>query len=352
MSLLSVRSAQTAAVATLATLLSAGVVLGCSSGSSSQKTVDLSSGASASATPEADPTPRVIAVATPAVWPTPWATTGPGGTRTPTAVRTPTATTTPAPLTQLPELASGLDAKIVALAQALGSQDADQALRAQKDLLAEADKVEKALQVDQSAQADLVRQAIQDVKNGANGDTARLDSARSKLRAASGNTSATAQSSPTGQTTQAMASSLQTKLKAVNDARQQNRLADLLRLQQDLQNEVDQDQKAIANLHTNGADSLRGALQDLKDGLGGETSKLDSASATLATIASAPASSTAQPGGGSQQLQQAATSLDSKLSQLQQALSGGSREDLVRAQKDLLDEVSRDQVLANGNSSP
>ncbi len=352
MSLLSVRSAQIAAAATIATLLSAGIVLGCSSGSSTQKTVDLSSGPAASATPAAAATPRVIAVATPAVWPTPWATIGATGTRTPTPVRTPSATSTPAPIAQLPELANTLDEKIVALGQAMGSQDADQAIRAQKELLDQADKVLLALQIDQSPQADLVRQAIQDAKTGANGDQAKLDSARAKLRAATGSTSSAAQSSPAGQSTQAMAASLQTKLKAVNDARQQNRLTDLLRLQQDLLNEVDQDQKAIANLHTSSADSLRGTLQDLKDGLGGENSKLDSAAAKLATIASTSPASATQPSAGAQQMQQAAASLDAKLAALQQALSGGNRDDLLRAQRDLLDEVSRDQSLANGSNSP
>jgi hypothetical protein len=361
LSLFSARSAHVAAAATVAMLLSAGAIIGCSSGSNTQKTVDLSSGPSASATPEANPTPRVIVVATPAVWPTPWATFEAGatrtpvaisGTRTPTAALTPVATATPAPISQLPNLASGLDDKLVALTQALGSQDADQSLRAQKDLLAEADKVEQALEIDKSAQADLVRQAIQDVRNGANGDLGKLDSARSKLRVASGDTSSIAQSAPGAQGPQAMAASLQTKLKSLNDAKQQNRLADLLRLQQDILSEVDQDQKAIVNQHTNSADSLRGALQDLKDGLGGETSKLDSAAAALTTISSSSPSATTQPGGAGQQLQTAAASLDNKVSLLQQALSGGSRDDLLRAQRELLDEVSRDQSLVNGNGAP
>ncbi|MHB0870912.1 MAG: hypothetical protein ACYC5J_15875 [Chloroflexota bacterium] len=231
-------------------------------------------------------------------------------------------------------------------------------LRLQKDLLTEVDKVEKTLQIDRSAPADLVRQAIKELRAGAAGDAAKLDSARAKLRVASGQPSPSAESSAgspssdTAATPQAIASSLQSKLRSLNSARQQNSVGDLLRLQQELQAEIAQGEKALANQHSEAADRLRPALQDLKDGVAGDENKLASAADSLQAVASTSATPGAGSAAASRQVQSAATSLDGKLAALRQALSGGSNDDLLRAQRDLLDEVDRADAALKSDGSP
>ncbi len=347
-------SRRVAAGTLVATLLVAALASACSSGSPS-KPVDLNSETGATETPEPTPRPLVIAVATPEVWPTPFGTSTGRTTATPSTtptLATPSVTPTLAPISQLPELARTLDDKIAALAQAMAARDSDHAIRLQQDLLAEADRVEKALQIDRSAPADLVRQAIKDLRVGAAGDAGKLDSARAKLRVASGQPSSGTGSSTTAGGPQAMATSLQNKLKSWNGARQQNSMGDLLRLQQDLLAEISQDEQAIANQHSESADRLRSALGDLKDGLAGDENKLASASSSLQAVAGASATpGSPQASAASQQIQSAATSLDGKLATLRQALSAGSQDDLLRAQRDLLDEIGRNEAALQGNNS-
>ncbi len=331
--------------AAVALLLAASLLFGCSSGARTEQTIDLGSGSETAETPESRPTPRVIAVATPAVWPTPF------GTPSLRADSTPQATATVAPIRQLPELASSLDDKIVALAAALGARDTDRALRLQQELLAEADRVEQLLQVDQSAQADLVRQAIREIRSGAAGDPSKLDSARAKLRVASGQPPDSTTAS--GQSPQALASDIQTRLKSFNDARKEGRVESLLKLQQELMVQISQAEKAIANQHSDSADKLRSALQDIKSGLTGDDAKLKAGTAALLAVGGASASATpgSQEGASSQQIQSAAASLDGKIAALQSALSGGSRDQLLRAQRELLEEVARAEGAIQSGSS-
>lgn len=341
------------AIAAAAALLGAVLFSGCSFGPQQppQEALQLDPAEGSAAidpTPTRSPvaarSPRVIAVATPEIWPTPFAT-APTRSRTvppeATAVVTPQATPTIAPIAELPRLAASLDEKIVALAQAVATRDADLALRLQQELLREADRLETLLRADQSAQAELVRQAIREIRTGAASDPNKLDSARAKLRVASGRPADSVEA--TGQGPQSLASKLQPKLRAFNDARKENRVDALLKLQQELLSDISQTEKALGNQHSDAADKLRAALQDLKSGLAGDDAKLESGIATLLTIGSASDSTTQNPqqGASSQQLRSAATSLDQKVSALRGALSGGSRDQLLQAQRDLLEEVTR-----------
>lgn len=349
----SVSTRFTASGAALALLLTTTLLYGCSFfGGSRQDALDISSPSEEAATPEPSPSPRVIAVATPRVWPTPFgtpsramATRGPTMEGTPTA---PAATPTSAPLRELPELTRSLDDKIVALVGALSSRDVDRSLRLQKELLAEADRVENALQVDESAQADLVRQALRDIRAGAAGDPNKLESARAKLRVASGApppVDGVPSASP-----QAMASSLQTKLRSFSQARKEQRVDELLRLQQELLLEASQAEKGLANQNSESADRLRSALQDLKSGLAGEESKLESAMAGLQIVAGSSGQPGSQPD-SSRRLLAAAAALDNKLAILQEALAGGGRDELLRAQRELIEEIAKAEEVARDGGS-
>lgn len=352
-----------AAIATTVALLAMGVAAAGCFPSPGTSTLDTSSAPESTDTPTATPRPLVIAVATPEEWPTPSATSGRATPArptaatpsvTPTATR-PAATPTLAPISQLPELARALDEKAAALAQAISSHDSDAALRLQRDLITEAEKVEKTLQIDRSAAADLVRQAIGELRAGAAGDAGKLDSARDKLRLAAGssspNASATGGTPGAARSPQAIATSLQSKLRSLESARQQNSVGDLLRLQQELQTEIAEGEKAIANQHTEAADKLRSALQELKDGVAGDENKLASAADALQAVASTSAATGTRTTATSQQVQSAAANLDGKIAALRQALSGGSNDDLLRSQRDLLDEIDRTDAALKGNDS-
>lgn len=355
------RRIATGAALSLLMLLLLIVTAGCSFGSQpKEETLQLDTAASniidptPSPNPRAAPTPRVIAVATPQVWPTPRATVPTRGTGTPeaTGTATPAVTPTVAPLAELPRLAASLDEKIIALAQATAARDSDLALKLQQELLVEANMVETLLTADRSAQADLVRQAIREIRAGAAGDANKLDSARSKLRIASGQP-ADSSSQASGQGPQTLASKLQPKLRAFNEAREEGRVDDLLKLQRELLDEISQTEKTLGNQQSEGAGQLRAALQDIKSGLAGDAARLESGIAALLTIGGASASTTpgAVAGASAQQIRSNASSLDVKISALQEAIANGNRDDLLGAQRQLMEEVARIEGSLQGNDT-
>ncbi len=331
-------------------LLASTLVSACAFGSPPESPSVLGATPEAPGSPSPEASPEAPLVVTPAVSPTPWATSASRRTATPRpALPTPGPTSTPAPSRQLSELTRSLDEKVAALAEALAARDVDRSLLSQRALLSEADRVETGLETDRSPQADLVRQAIRDLRGGATGDSSKLDSVRAKLRVASGQTGGPEGSG--GQSLQAVAASLQSKLNSFNAARQQNQVDMALKLQGELLQEVSQAQKAVANQHSETADRLRGALEDLKSGLSGEDSKLESAASTLQALGAASSQSGGSSAASSTLLRDATGALEGKVSALQQALSGGSREQLLQAQRDLLEEVARAEAVAKGNNS-
>jgi len=267
--------------------------------------------------------------------------------------------------TQLRESASSLDSKISVLQEALSSGSTGQLLQAQRDLLDELARVETAIKGDGSDQASRLRDAVSLARDGASGDTAKLDAARARLAGSSGTAASGAvrgSQSPSPASPSdlpRMADELSRKVDSYKAALDQGSRTDLLRLQQDLMEQLSQDEQKVSGVPGPEAEQMHSAFSDLRNALSGDLSKLNSANASLRLVAAgpqAPASSPPSQQSGarqqsSQQVQAAARDLLSTVSDAEAALKSGSAEDMAQVQSELQQRQQEIQKLSPNDAA-
>lgn len=295
---------------------------------------------------EVSPSPSPAVTPTPAETPTP---------APPTATPTPTATPVP-PSSALAPAVDGLEQKLAAFRSALASKNLERLSSAQLALLEEADRAEAALKNDKSPQANLVRDAIDDIRSGAAGQTRLLDAAaqglsqaggRNGTRSGVGTPSAGARSRALDYST--LANSFREKLAGYEQARRERNPENLLRRQKDLVDVLGQIQEATQDADFPEARQLRAAADDLRRALDGGPEKLDAALAKAREAAGATQSEDVAQVGDPATIVEP---IQRKASAFKAAVEGGRSADLARMQKDLLDEIVRAEGRLKADSSP
>ena len=278
---------------------------------------------------------------------------------------TPTITPTPAPSYTTTQAAAALQQQVVELQQALAIGDRESILKLQKDLLAALPDAEAAAQADPAPGAEPFREALAELQDGLSGDTTRLASASQKLAAFTGENVA-ANGTPgayglTGTPAPAVepitdipryAGDLADKVEAFQTAQG----GDLLRLQEDVLTELQRGETVFGRSTSPQTETLRSGLQDLRQAMGGDTVKFDSAVAKLQQVAGQSAgntgTATSQTQANSVDVQPIANELNNRLGDLQNAVNSHDQQALENARKALNEQLDKAQSqLANANSA-
>ncbi|HEX2924144.1 MAG TPA: hypothetical protein VHS28_08970, partial [Chloroflexota bacterium] len=220
----------------------------------------------------------------------------------------------------------------------------------QKDLLDEVSRDQVLANGNSSPSADRFRSALSQAKDGASGDAAKLSGARSDLSGIVGGQQASGQAQ-SGQSTSSsqpvdlpsMANNLSRDVDAYKQAVDKGDRATMLRLQQQLTDEVTKANQSVKNGSGQQYEQMRSALGDLNNALQGDLSKLNSANASLRLVAgsSQPSDTPINAGsqGNSQQsnqaTQDAARQMNSTLNDVEKAVQTGNADDVARAQQEL-----------------
>ena len=275
---------------------------------------------------------------------------------TPTPTRTPAPTPTPiAPSSDLAPLAGSLEQKVLALRDAVSAKDLTEVLRLQSDVLIEADKAEKVLQSDKSKQAGYVRSAVSALRDTTSGNFDKsFDSALTALAQALGKidrpgTPSLASKGAAAATTAdpaALAKKLSEKADSFKQGLNEKSIDTLMRRQREMMVDVLQAETALGTSQSSQAETLRAAVASLKRGLTGDAKELDAGLAALKGIARTEATSE-QP----TDLQAVAESLNRKLEVLIAADRANDAARLLRAQRDLTDDVSKAEALVKDGKS-
>ena len=295
--------------------------------------------------PDVVRTRTAVTARTPRVSPTP---------STPTA--TPTVTPTPIPPSAaLGPAVDGLSQQLAAFRAALNTRDVGRLSTAQLALLDEADKAEESLKDDKSRQADLVREAIDDIRAGASGQTNLLDAAARLLRQAGAGdgegadlgTPSSLSGQPSGTDLPTLADDLRKQVDSYRQARRERNPENLLRRQKDLVDTLSRIEQATKGDNSPDARQLRTAAESLRRALSGDGRDLSDAlaEAQAATGGIVPGQ------GGERDLLARAESLQRKASEFRAALASTDRGNLARLQKELLDEIGRVEANVRGDQS-
>ncbi|MBI2939245.1 MAG: hypothetical protein HYY04_02315 [Chloroflexi bacterium] len=304
----------------------------------------------AEATPD-ESTVEDTASPTPVETPTPSSPTA-----TPTVTPTPTPSPTPVPPSaEVWRSAKSLSEKLAAFRAVRRDSGAlDRAAALQLDLLTEVERAEQALRGDRSIQADQVRDAIADIRDG---DANRLEHALTSLRQLGGG-GGRSSSTPLAGTPVAerlvtadlggLTHGLNEKLQGYRQAQRERNMDQLLRRQRDLLNELAAVKGSLAGDDSEQARSLRAVIADLEKGLRGDPESLARASSALAALTGP----TGGDGGASVDLGQTISSISEKLAAFRGAVARGDRTDVLRRQRELLDEVDRAEAAARASQLP
>ena len=299
---------------------------------------------------------------------------------TPTVVETPTVsptpgpptlTATPAPSAAVLQSAEALDQAVVSFAQAQASGDTQATLQAQQKLLSAAQDAAKTAAADQSPYGQKLRSALDAVQGGAAGNYDQLNSAHQDLAqimgsngtpvAGSAGYAATPMASlprPAAQSQQSLndvASTLQRSVDAYTKALNGGNSGDLLRAQRDLLDAVATANTATKNAHSPMAQQIQQALNQIHDGMGGDTSKFAAADNTLANLSGQNGNNAnGTPTAGTNQqvnLQPLQNDLDNKLQTLQVETTDQNKDNLKQAQDNLNQSIQKaSAALANDHS--
>lgn len=335
-------------------VLAAGVVLtGCPAVAPAEETATPESVAQATPAPEGTATVEVTPTpALPTETPTP---SGP----TPT----PTITPTPAPSLATYQIADTLQQQAAELQQALALNDRESVLELQRDLLESLPDAEQAAEADDSPGAKTFREAVAELRDGVQGDTARLSSALKKLSAFTG----TAIASATGTPRAGLPLSGQTAVEPITDIpRYAQRLAgmvedlqsaqggDLLRLQAAVLKELERGEATLGRSNLPQAETVRAGLQDLRQALGGDSVKYDSAIAKLRQAGGQSATGSQSSRGtpsANVDLQPIVNDLNNRLEALRNAVNNDDEQGIENARKALNEQLSKAQSQLNGMDS-
>ncbi|MGI5836908.1 MAG: hypothetical protein ACOX87_10540, partial [Chloroflexota bacterium] len=266
---------------------------------------------------------------------------------------------------QLRSDAASLDRKITALKEAIANGNRDDLLGAQRQLLEEAARIEGSLQGIDNDEARQLRDALSMARDGASGDVAKLEGAASRITDLTGSEPATTEQEPrSDQPAQradpaAIADNLSRKIDSYKDAIDKGDRAAMLRLQQELTDQVNRDEEAAKSVSGEEGERLRSALGDLRNALKGDLNKLNSANATLRLVGAGeeqgspeqPLPSPETRLQSSPEAQQVARDLSSALNSVDMVLESRDPDDLGRAQKELKDAEDALSKLPPGDAA-
>lgn len=193
------------------------------------------------------------------------------------------------PSPQVLSFASSLAQKIESFREAVRARDTNAMLRQQREMLAEAEKAEAGVKEDRSPSAEHLRSAIRDIRDGAAGDTAKLDGALRELREAvgrqdgaeEGRSRSSGTPTPTASELRSMAESLSRRVDSFEDALASRNADSTLRQQKELLEEMNRVEQAVRNDRSKQGEQVRSALEAIRNGLAGDQSKLDEARRAL-----------------------------------------------------------------------
>jgi hypothetical protein len=247
------------------------------------------------------------------------------------------------------------------------SHNTGEALRLQAQLVNAVAVAQKAAEKDDSDQGKAMRAALSDLQKGLDGDATRLSAASAALDKLDGPVQTAGK--PVVTDASQMATSLASRVDAFRAAASTNSKADLLRLQQEILTEIDQDSAALA-LSGGTTDqspsmaALKAGLDGTRAGVSGDLTKLDQARASLAKAAgddsSVSASTSAGAGAGSNaaskpiaDLSRFAADLDNTVNSFQAAFQKNDTGSMLRLQRQLSDQAAQvDSSLKDSQSKP
>ncbi len=205
------------------------------------------------------------------------------------------------------QMITSLAGKLDAFQVAASTNSRSDLLRLQQDILSELDRDSTALRGQQSDDVSKLRAALEEVRAGVSGDTARLDGARADLAKLSGQdvpTGGDAASKPITDLKQ-FSSDLDGKVTSFQNAFQKGSTDDLLRLQRELTDAANQADAGLKDEQSKPADEARSAVAAIRTAFAGDLTKLDEAHLHLRAITAASEqtpSGTPQRGPGSPNL--------------------------------------------------
>jgi hypothetical protein len=230
--------------------------------------------------------------------------------------------------------------------QAIQSKSTGDALRLQGKLLQELGAAQKVASTDQNQ---ALNDALSMLQKGLDGDAQALATASDALdKFDTGPGRAQAGPDYAG-----LAASLAAKMDAFQTATATSSRADLLRLQQEILNEANQDEATLGSDDSQPATALRDAIKSAQASVSGDLSKMDSARADLGKVSG----QSAEPGANSAKpitdLKGFARDLDSSIASFQQALEKNDTGSMLRLQKSLTDQADQaDADLKDVRSKP
>lgn len=293
-------------------------------------------------------------VLTPTIVMTPTVTPTPG---------TPTATPTPAPSASLLRAAAALQEQVDAFREATAARDKEAVLRTQRELLDALPKAEMAAADDKSKAAEKFRSALRDLRVVLGGDLTKLDSAAKGIAEVTGGSTrqqqatATAGTATSGQPIANLgkyAKDLADQVGAFRKAQDQGNIGDLLRLQKSLLDEIDRGDAALKNARSKQGDTVRGALEDLRNALAGDGVKFESAQTKLLQVAEgASGDGVTKTTATTKQvdLQPLANALSNKLNAYQHALENKNQDEIAQTRQALADQVGKVQEAIKDDQS-
>jgi hypothetical protein len=257
-----------------------------------------------------------------------------------------------------------LSDQVRGLRQAVQSRNTGEALRLQAQLVNAIGVAQKAAEKDDSDQGKALRAALSDLQKGLDGDATRLSAASTALEKLDAPVSAAGR--PVVTDVSQMAASLASRLDAFRAAASTNSKTDLLRLQQEILVEVDQDAAALvlsgSSDQSPATAALKAALDGARVGVSGDLTKLDAARANLAKAAgdssSLPASPSAITGSSTAtkpiaDLSRFASDLDNTVNSFQAAFQKNDTGAMLRLQRQLSDQAAQvDSSLKDAQSKP
>jgi hypothetical protein len=252
------------------------------------------------------------------------------------------------------------------LRQAVQSRNTGEALRLQAQLVSAVAVAQKAAEKDDSDQAKALRAALSDLQKGLDGDPMRLSAASAALDKLDGPTAIAG--APIVADVPQLATSLASRVDAFRAAASTNSKADLLRLQQEILTEVDQDSAALAQTGSSGSEqsasavAFKAALDGVRSGVSGDVNKLDGARASLDKLAGTDSSAPAAAGTSAASSQSAkpvtdlakfAADLDNTVASFQAAFQKNDTGTMLRLQRQLSDQAAQvDSNMKDAKSKP
>lgn len=239
---------------------------------------------------------------------------------------------------------------------ALQQRRTDDALRLQRELLADLDRLESGLGRTPGPNSEKLRAALSSLRAALQGDLAKLDEGLRRFSEATGQTVAPpattgSASSPSGSPAQ-LAESLASKLEAYLKARSEDDLGRVLALQRELSEELARAENSTRLLPGRTGELWREALGDLRGALEGDSAKFAPARARLRDLAARrdqPAA-TDQPTG--RDLIPLARELNDALGRVADKLTDPNPENLRQERQNLRAVVSRLEGQLRNESGP